>query len=127
MQLGGETDGHLFEFVVPMVPPSWNDPARVDLHRERLRESSRPTAVALSLLDVCQPATLRGPESGYFAHWCLTHFLLDGHHKLQAAGEEGRAMRILAIVSVDHSLAKLGDLERLSELRGRPFERRSTA
>ena len=48
---------HLFEFVVPMVPPSWNDRARVTEHAERLATSSRPTAVAVSLLDVCEPAT----------------------------------------------------------------------
>src|SRR5205809_7342752 len=39
-----------------MVPPSWNDRARVAAHRERLTTSSRPTAVAVSLLDVCAPA-----------------------------------------------------------------------
>jgi hypothetical protein len=126
VELATAVDDHLFEFVVPMVPPSWNDPARVDVYRERLRASSRPTAVALSLLDVCRPATLQGPESGYYAHWGLTHFLLDGHHKLQAAGEEGLALQMLAIVSIDHSLATLEDVQRLAELRSRPIERRPT-
>jgi hypothetical protein len=51
-----DSDSHLFEFIVPMVPPSWNDLARVEEHRHRLSSSARPTAVAVSLLDVCQPA-----------------------------------------------------------------------
>jgi hypothetical protein len=37
-----DSDAHLFEFVVPMVPPSWNDADLVKDHGKRLRESSRP-------------------------------------------------------------------------------------
>ena len=47
---------HLFEFVVPMLPPAWNDVVRVAEHAEKLASSDRPTAVAVSTLDVCQPA-----------------------------------------------------------------------
>jgi hypothetical protein len=69
VQRSGVSDGHLFEFVVPMVPPSWNDPLRVGDYKQRLQRSSRPTAVSLSLLDICLPATLQGDEAGYYAHW----------------------------------------------------------
>jgi hypothetical protein len=127
VQYSGVTAGHLFEFVVPMVPPSWNDPPRVSDYKQQLQASSRPTAVALSLLDVCLPATLQGAEAGYYAHWGLTHVLLDGHHKMQAAAEERRAIQMLAIVCVDHSLATRDDVQRLSELRDRSDERRSRA
>jgi hypothetical protein len=124
---GSSGDGHLFEFVVPMVPPNWNDAGRVSDYKQRLAHSARPTAVALSLLDICQPAVLEGEESGYYAHWCVTHFLLDGHHKLQAASEERRAVRLLSIVSIDHSLATLTDIQRLALIRDRPYQRRLPA
>jgi hypothetical protein len=65
---------HLFEFVVPMVPPSWNDPERVQAHRQRLARSSRPTAVAVSVLDVSHPVDLEGADDD----WGLMHLLLDG-------------------------------------------------
>src|SRR6266511_1730059 len=62
-----DADAHLFEFIVPMVPPSWNESTRVEQHRERLQTSSRPTAVAVSILDVCEPA-VEGHGRDLFAH-----------------------------------------------------------
>jgi hypothetical protein len=112
-----DAEAHLFEFIVPMVPPSWNDAARVDEHRERLQSSQRPTAVAVATLDVCAPAVELGPD--YFTHWGLTHFLLDGHHKLQAAAESGSALQLLSLVSVDASLASVEQVARIPELRNR--------
>jgi hypothetical protein len=113
-----DAETHLFEFVVPMVPPSWNDRARVARHRGRLEASHRPTAVAVATLDVCAPAVEVGDD--YFAHWGLTHFLLDGHHKLQAAAESGTALQLLSLLAVDDSLASAEQVGRIPALRSRP-------
>jgi hypothetical protein len=110
-------DARLYEFVVPMVPPSWNDAARVAAHGAALEASAAPTAVALSTLDVCAPAVEQGPD--WHVHCCLTHFLLDGHHKLQAAAERGLPLRLLALVAVGSSLATAEDVARLPDLRAR--------
>jgi hypothetical protein len=120
-----DTDAHLYEFVVPMVPPSWNKPARVAEHAARLAESSRPTAVAVSILDVCQPA-MSDESRDYYAHWGLTHFLLDGHHKMQAAAQAGKSLQLLALLSVDASLAAEGQVAQVADLRSRPPTRRPT-
>ena len=111
-----DSGAHLFEFVVPMVPPSWNDRDRVREHGARLATSARPTAVAVSLLDVCEPATDDGADD-VFAHWALTHFVLDGHHKLEAAAAGERR---LSLLSVDSSLATREQVERVAGLRDRP-------
>ncbi|MFJ4210239.1 hypothetical protein ACIPY2_17435 [Paenarthrobacter sp. NPDC089675] len=87
---------HAFEFVVPMVPPTWNDNGRVAEYSAILADVSTPTAVAVSVLDVCQPAMDNGAD--YYAHWGLVHFLLDGHHKMQAAAESGRPLRLLSLL-----------------------------
>ena len=113
-------DKHLYEFVVPMVPPGWNDRSRVQHYRDLLGRGVMPTAVALSTLDVCQPA-VKGEATDYYEHWGLTHFLLDGHHKLEAAAQVGAPVRLLALVSLDHSLATAEEKERLPGLRSRPF------
>lgn len=110
-----KSDEHLYEFVVPMVPPRWNDRGRVQHYRDLMRQGIVPTAVALSTLDVCQPAT-DDESTDYYVHWGLTHFLLDGHHKFEAAAEEGAPVRLLALVSVDGSLAGADDLNRLPAL-----------
>lgn len=109
-------DAHLFEFIVPMVPPSWNNAEKVAGHADRLEASSRPTCVAVSILDVCQPAT-RPQRSDYYAHWGLTHFLLDGHHKVQAAAQIREPVRLLSLLSLDASLASPEQVARLSQLR----------
>ena len=89
---------HLYEFVVPMVPPAWNDRHRVDHFTDQLATSARPTAVAVSTLDVAAPAVTRGLD--YYEHWMLSHFLLDGHHKVEAAALAGRPLRLLSLVSM---------------------------
>ncbi|WP_082518763.1 hypothetical protein [Leifsonia sp. Leaf336] len=116
---------HLYEFIVPMVPPGWNDQHRVSYYLDLMRGGTVPTAVALSTLDICQPAT--DVESiDYYAHWGLTHFLLDGHHKVQAAAELGVPLRLLAFVSLDDSLARPEEVARVPELLSRPSRPRPT-
>jgi hypothetical protein len=120
-----DAEAHLYEFVVPMVPPSWNDAGRVAAYAEHLRSASSATAVAVTTLDICAPAVSQG--SDWYAHWGLTHFLLDGHHKLQAAASIGRPLRLLALVSLEGSLAGEDQVGRLERLRARRPAPRLTA
>ena len=46
-----------------------------------------------------------GASEPDLTHWAFPHFLLDGHHKLQAAAEVGVPIRVLSLLPVDHSLA----------------------
>lgn len=114
---------HLYEFVVPMVPPMWNDRARVRLHAQALQASSLPTAVAVSTLDISQLA-LADHSSDHYEHQALTHFLLDGHHKLEAAATTGRPLQLLTLVSIDASLAKEADVLRLPAIRAQAARQR---
>lgn len=120
------SDAHLYEFLVPMVPPAWNDQSRVAEYGRLLAESSSPTAVAVSILDVCAPAVDNESED-YYEHWGLTHFLLDGHHKVQAAAESGRSLRLLSLLSVDAGLATPDHVLRVPELRNQPASPRRAA
>jgi hypothetical protein len=115
-------DQHLYEFVVPMVPPDWNDRERVSAYAER-SGTTLPTAVAYSLLDVIQPAMEDGDD--YYEHWVLTHFLLDGHHKVQAAATAGRPVRLLCLVDERISIASSDDLAILIEARSKPRRART--
>lgn len=119
-------DAHLYEFVVPMVPPSWNDPAKVAEHAARLIESATPTVVAVSTLDVCAPA-VDNDSTDYHQHWGLTHFLLDGHHKMHAAADAARPLRLLSLLSLDASLALPEQVTRVPELRTQPASPRAVS
>jgi hypothetical protein len=111
-------DAHLYEFLVPMLPPAWDDRTTLDQHARRLAGSAAPTAVAVSTLDVCAPAMDHG--SDYYQHWGLTHFVLDGHHKIHAAAATGRPLRLLSLLSMDASLATPEQLQRVPALRAEP-------
>lgn len=106
----------LFEFVVPMVPPNWLDPETVSVYETLLGEDVPATAVAVGVLDVKQPATWpQDSAPSITEHWCLAHYLLDGHHKLFAAARTGKAIRLLSFVAHDHSLASADDIARLTQ------------
>ncbi|MEV8315095.1 hypothetical protein AB0Q95_13055 [Streptomyces sp. NPDC059900] len=113
-----DSDAHLYEFVVPMVPPSWNQQERVEEYVRLMGRGTVPTAVAISTLDVCEPAA--GMPVDHYQHWGLTHFLLDGHHKLEAAAIAGRPVRILSLLALGESLAGAEDCARLPALRALP-------
>ncbi|MFF4861705.1 hypothetical protein ACWCRF_06570 [Streptomyces sp. NPDC002405] len=110
---------HLYEFVVPMVPPSWNERERVDEYIEQMGRGLVPTAVAVSTLDLCQPA-LDIQSTDSYVHWGLTHFLLDGHHKLEAAASAGRPVQLLSLLALGESLAEPDAHRRLATLRSQP-------
>jgi hypothetical protein len=114
---------HLYEFVVPMVPPSWNERSTVTEYEALLARSHKPTAVAISTLDICAPAIIEEGKDWY-QHWMLTHFLLDGHHKFEAAAMSGRPLRLLALVSLAGSLASVEDVRRLTNIRRRVAQMR---
>ncbi|WP_406337316.1 hypothetical protein [Streptomyces sp. NBC_00649] len=119
-----DDNAHLYEFVVPMVPPTWNDRERVEEYAEQMERGSVPTVVAVSTLDVCLPAM--DLSTDYYAHWGLTHFLLDGHHKLEAASSAGRPVQLLSLLALGDCLAEAGDKDRLAALRSQPSLIRGT-
>ncbi|GGV91396.1 hypothetical protein [Streptomyces massasporeus] len=119
-----DADAHLYEFVVPMVPPTWNERDRVEEYVALMEQGTVPTAVAVSTLDVCQSAL--GLADDPAAHWGLTHFLLDGHHKLEAAATAGRPVRLLSLLTLGESLAAEEDTARLPALRKQSRSARAT-
>ncbi|MFE2204601.1 hypothetical protein [Streptomyces rubiginosohelvolus] len=119
-----DADAHLYEFVVPMVPPTWNERERVEEYVALMERGTAPTAVAISTLDVCQSAL--GLAEDPAAHWGLTHFLLDGHHKLEAAATAGRRVRLLSLLTLGESLAGAEEAARLPALRAQPRSARAT-
>ncbi|XUL94084.1 hypothetical protein ACQ86D_09890 [Streptomyces galilaeus] len=118
-----DASAHLYEFVVPMVPPTWNTRERVEEYVELMGRGAVPTAVAVSTLDVCEPAGAFGEDQS--RHWGLTHFLLDGHHKLEAAATAGHPVRLLSLLALKEGLATAEDCARLPDLRRRPRSART--
>jgi hypothetical protein len=98
-----DSETRFYEVVVPLVPPGWNERRRVHDFIERLAASSKPTAVALSILTTHDIGNMGDPN------WMLTHFLLDGHHKMRAASVSRRPLQLLSLLSSDASMLHMDD------------------
>lgn len=109
----------LFEFLVPMVNPEHNNPATVDDYSTALEAGILPVAVAVSVADSARPWQ-EAPQLDA-THWSLTHFLIDGHHKVQAAARIGATIRLLSFLAVDHgNVTPDYAIGLLSQLEGTP-------
>jgi hypothetical protein len=112
----GESDigesRRLFNFIVPMYPTKWLTFRPPSEYQQELRERGTGTAVALSILDVRGPAIFQGdPIPDPLEHWCFTHYVIDGHHKLHAASESGKPLNILSFVALAHCASSRDQIE----------------
>ncbi len=108
----------LFEFVVPMYPAGWLGEDAVREYEFQISEGRKPTALALSIVDVKQPANWEDEfgEIEITEHWCLTHYLLDGHHKIYAASNVGKPITMLSFLAVKQSLATEENIAKLLDI-----------
>ena len=96
--------GALFEFIVPMFPKRYLHQDTIQSYETLLGHQASPTALAISILDVKQPATWRG-NPNITSHWCLAHYLLDGHHKVYAASQARKPISLLSFLVVEKGVS----------------------
>jgi hypothetical protein len=101
---------HAFEFIIPLIANERLNQARIESFERAMDRGIEPTLVSLSVLDV------KGGGFGQRIHWCLAHYLIDGHHKLAAAARKGREITLLAFVAVDHSMASREQIQRAMQI-----------
>lgn len=87
-----EPDAMFYEFIVPMQ--SETSPRRLQHWRERIGAGVTPVALALGLGEERQPAVWDG-HPDVTRHLCVAHYLLDGHHRVEAAARDGHSVRLL--------------------------------
>jgi len=95
---------YLYEFLIPMFPDSWLDPKRVSEFEKYLCDGRCPTALAISVLDVKGPANWDG-NPAITSHWCLAHYIIDGHHKLFAGSRAKRPVGLISILALDRGVS----------------------
>ena len=94
----------LFEFIVPMFPQNWLDSGRVDNFKNAICNGIKPTAIAISILDIKQPADWNDDIS-FSSHWCLAHYLIDGHHKMFAASQAEKPITLLSFLALGEGIS----------------------
>jgi len=107
-----EPGSSLFEFIIPMYPQNWLQAERAGYYSNYIQEGRNPTALALSVLDIKQPAIWEGdPEIN--THWCLAHYLIDGHHKVFAASQVDAPITLLSLLAMEECIATKSETERM--------------
>lgn len=109
------SDGQgMFEFLIPTFPHNWLDDNRVDEYVTGFQQDKKPTAVALSVLDIKGPADWEG-DLEIWEHLCLAHYLIDGHHKVYAAANSGKELTLVSFLAVNQGVASKEDIDKFLE------------
>jgi hypothetical protein len=103
-----------YEFLIPIVLLNFLDSNQVKEYKDLLRNGQKPSMVTLSLLDIWTPEDLEG-EKEITKHWCLAHYLIDGHHKAFAAAQENKPLTMISFLAVKHGLATDEEINKLLE------------
>lgn len=81
-----------FEFLIPSHSAASH--ARVEDWKERIESGKRPVALSLAFGEHRQPANWEG-EPSVTSHMCVSHYLLDGHHRVAGAERAQLPIRLL--------------------------------
>lgn len=102
----------LFEFIVPTFPVHWLDNETVEKYKSLISAGGRPTALCLSVLDIKEPSDARH-DPAHPEHWCLTHYIVDGHHKVFSAAQVNQPVTILSFLAKIECIAGEEDFKTL--------------
>jgi hypothetical protein len=104
-----------FHFLIPLEPPHHLDSERIQHYQREIESGVRPAAFGVSVLDVRAPAVTPWDKNEetyeYAEHWCLATYLLDGHHKVEAAARSKKAIRLLSFIARGASVASEQDVD----------------
>ncbi len=117
-----EKGAKLIHLVIPMFPERWLKKDVISDYVSQLKQGGGvPTAIAISLLDVKAPCIWEGAEVETREHWVLSHFLIDGHHKVAAARAAGLPIRLMSFISLKNGISTREQIERAVEVSSSAF------
>lgn len=97
----------LYEFIVPMFPQGWLDDDTLNEFKNLISNGNKPTALALSVLDIKQQ------YDSNIEHWCLTHYLIDGHHKTNVANILQKPITIISFLAINQGVSNIDNIDLL--------------
>lgn len=105
----------LFEFFTPSAPKNWLEDSRINKYIDILNENkyNHPTVVALSVIETRSPAM--NNNTAIKKHTYLTHYILDGHHKLMASNLSQKNINILSFIAIDKCQMDKNQVENIGD------------
>ena len=110
-------DEKIFEFIIPIFQQTWLDIDRVEFYKKQFDQNKTPNAISLSVLDIKAPAIwINDVKPEFTGHWCLAHYILDGHHKLFAAAELNKPINLICFLATEEGINETAnDIDTLLE------------
>ncbi|WP_134684378.1 hypothetical protein [Brevibacillus migulae] len=99
----------IVEYIVPFQKGETLDESTVNDYMKELEMGLVPTALAISFLDIKYPQN----DFIYVERWEMSHYLLDGHHKMLAAAKAKRPITLISFLSLDRSYSDQNHIEKL--------------
>lgn len=108
-------DQKMFEFFIPLTSTEYIDQIRVDFYKEQIHKGYKPTVISLTVLDIKEPAVWPNEDikPEFTSHWCVAHYILDGHHKIKAASEMNSEITLLSYIATDKGISTKNDIVEL--------------
>lgn len=105
----------LFEFFIPLSSSKYLNPSRVEFYKDQILKGNKPTAISLTVLDIKEPAIWLdgGVKPEFTSHWCVAHYIIDGHHKIKAASELNSDIHLLSFLAKDKGISTVEDISEL--------------
>lgn len=100
----------IYIFVIPMVPQNWLDEETLRSYEQKFNRDTIPTAIAISHLDIKEPADWREGQK-HTQHICFANYLLDGHHKIAISAKLGKPVNLMTFLSLENSIAEADKIE----------------
>jgi hypothetical protein len=105
----------LFEFIVPTFPVGWLKEETIGMYKSLLTTEVKSTALCLSVLDVKEPAYYE-EGANHTQHWCLSHYIIDGHHKVFSAASQNKPITLLSFLALKEGIADENDISSLLDI-----------
>jgi len=96
-----------YEFIIPMIPQNWLNEETINTYREDIKSGKKPTALAISVLDI------KAYYDRGINHWCMAHYVIDGHHKVYASCLEGKPITLLSFLALGQGVSTDIEVEKL--------------
>lgn len=111
------------ELIIP-TQSSKIDEQRVEYYIEKLKKGENTTCLSLTVLDIKAPGMWEDENEPKFnTHWCLSNYLIDGHHKVEASRRCGIPITMLSLINKHESIIEKDEQveELLSKMKSQPI------
>lgn len=102
-----------YEFFVPLYQPEYLNEEHIQFYQEQIRNGYQPTAISLGTMEGKTAIQWSPDLDNDYDHLYFVHYLMDVHHKIQAAAREAKPITLISFVLKDKALENINKLVKI--------------